>query len=420
MTTIAPVSATGTTSGVSLTDALPYVDVDQLVEQVQVLHGGAEGAVCMVRMDADRSVGATPHVWAPTIPAGDGRAIFDDTMRRAWRNCLVWGSARWNMYVAVSTFDKPEGKGKDGRPLGYSRQAKHVREVSGFFADLDLKPGTEGHFQSRQELEAFLGQLPVPTMLVETGSGGLHPYWLTQTRLPGGRATERLMNGWHDFMQEQAGLVVLDHVTEPARVLRLAGTVRWSKKDELMAGWPAFTRVQLKYANGPRYAIEELTSLAKDAFQRGEERRTSMREGFKSERQQAISSLEERGLPRDSRAYLEQQLNTRQDWAGLLEKAGWTLVSDGRDGSGHARDCRSWRRPGLGEGAHNSASTDWGESNLMTLYSNDPAVAGLADLSIPSGRFRHTTKYRFALIALYGGDEGALLLDIKKNDGVLV
>lgn len=417
MTTIPSTVEADYSSGTALADLLPYVDVDQLIEQIETMHGGAEGAVCLVRRDADQA-SLTPHTWAPMLPPGSG-APPDDLFREMWRNCLVNGSRRWNMYVALSTFNRPEGMDKEGKPLWYQRQAKYVQQVCGFFADLDVKPGVEGEFGTRAELEAFLAKLPAPSMLVDSGSGGAHAYWLTTQRLPGGRATAKLLNGWHDYLQERAGAVVLDHVMEPARILRLAGTVRWTKPEELAAGWPAFTRVQLRYSDGPRYPVEELAELCRDAFTRCEERRVRVRSEFNADRQQSIDDLARRGLDSGNRAYLEQQFNLRQDWAVLLERGGWTLVADGRDGSGHSRDCRSWRRPGLPETAHYSASTDWGESHLMTLYSNDPAVAGLADPNIPSGRFRHTTKYRFALVALYGGDEAALLLDAHRSGGVL-
>lgn len=419
MTTIPAAGVVSPTSGVNLADMLPYVDVDQLVEQVNTLHRGAEGAVCLMRRNADRPMSATPHVWGEMVPDGDPQGIFDDTMRHAWRNCLVHGSARWDMYVALATFDKPTGRGKDGKLLTYSRQARYVREVAGFFADLDVKPGVGGEFQSRVELDAFLNRMPPTTMLVDTGSGGAHAYWLTQSRLTGKRIVPQLLNSWHDFMQERAGEVILDHVSEPSRVLRMAGTVRWSKPDEVVQGWPAFTRVELRHSDGPRYPIQELASLAKDAHTRAEECRSAARAEFNHERQETLALLQSRGLILETRDLIEQKFNTQQDWGVLLKRAGWVLVKDGRDGSGHSRDCRAWRRPGLADTAHISSSTDWGDSNLMTIYTNDSAIVELADLNISSGRFRHTTKYRFALIALYAGDEASLILDVRKNGGML-
>lgn len=403
-------------AAVRLGDLLPLVDTEQLVEHVETLHRGAEGAVCLVRMVANAGDRGAAHVWGEN--SADAPP-FEDVDRAIWENCIAYGSERWHFYVATATFNRPTEKTREGRQRWYARQAKYVNGVAGFFADLDVKPGVEGHFQSRAELDRFLELLPEPSLLVDTGSGGAHPYWLTKERLPGGRDTVRLLAGWHDYLQEHAGRVTLDNVSEPARILRLAGTVRWSKASETAAGWPAFTRVTLRYANGPRYPLEELAALCRPALDRGDERRRAVREEFNALREQSLADLERAGLERTSQEYIERRFNAEQDWGALLERAGWTLAADGRDGSGHANACRYWRRPGLPDEAHGSASTDWGESQLMTLYSNESSVARLADPNVPTTRFRSTTKYRFALIALYGGDERALVLDIHRGGGTL-
>jgi hypothetical protein len=403
-------------TAVRFTDLLPLVDTDQLVEHVETLHRGAAGAVCLVRMVANAGDRGAAHVWSELSPDAQP---FSDVDRAIWEQCIAYGAERWHFYVATATFNRPTEQTREGKQRWYARQSKYVNGVAGFFADLDVKSGVAGHFQTRAELDRFLEKLPQPSLLVDTGSGGAHPYWLTTERLPGGREGAKLLAGWHDFMQERAGGTTLDNVSEPARILRLAGTVRWSKRSEIDAGWPTFTRVVLRYANGPRYPLEELAELCRPALQRGDERRRAIREEFNAARERSIADLERAGLERTSQEYIERRFNAEQDWGALLERAEWTLAADGRDGSGHANACRYWRRPGLSAEAHGSASTDWGESQLMTLYSNEPAVAALADPNVPTTRFRSTTKYRFALVALYGGDERALVLDIHRGGGTL-
>ena len=55
----------------------------------------------------------------------------------------------------------------------------------------------------------------------------------------------------------------------------------------------------------------------------------------------------------------------------------------------------------------------------MTIYSNDPALADLWENRGGSDAHGLCTKYHYALVRIYDGDEGRLLRDVAGNDGRL-
>lgn len=402
--------------GIRFTDALPFVDFDQLRTHLETLHTGGEGAICLVRFASGDPESRWLHSWSEL----DANAQPpDDVDRSLWRQCITHGQKQWQFYTALCTFKRPQGVNREGRPLWYRRAEKYAKQVPGVWADLDVKPGLDGHFQTRDELDAFLAKLPPPTMLVDSGSGGCHAYWLLQRHAPAGPAMKNTLRGWHEHLQELAGHVLIDNVQECARILRLAGTVRWAKPDELRAGAAPFSRVVLRYSDGPRYTVNQLAELAGPAYERRAERERAIRDAYLADRERLIAALESEGLQRDNRAFIEQQFNALQDWGVLLERAGWRLVADQR-GTGGSSACRYWNRPGHPDPNRGSASTDFENRTTMSLFSAEtPQLEQLVDRTLPHGKFPLTTKYRFALVALYDGDEEALVVDIHKNGGTL-
>lgn len=317
------------------------------------------------------------------------------------------GNQRWNIYVSVGAFgERPESGSR-----GFASQ---VVEIPGLWADFDVKPGQPDSFQDTAELDAYLDTLPEMTIRVDTGSGGVHGYWLFHEPLTDMTKARKYLRAWHAYLCAKTEGKTVDNVQDLARILRVAGTVRWPKPGEDRL--PAV--VQLWRSNGPRYTPDELWDLARPAYtarQKSHKEKTERwGEAQKKRHQEVVGS----GFVSDkTRDEVERAFNENQDWAPLLEKAGWTLQKDNR-GNGGSTACRYWTQPGMKSG--NSAMTDFDTSQMMVFYTAHPdwdavTIAGLEDRS---GR-RMTTKFYFALGALFGGDEKELIMRIVKGGGVL-
>jgi hypothetical protein len=399
--------ASDSPSSVTLTDLLPRVDHAQAFEFLEQLHRGASGWILLTLIS--RGSGG---LISGSERGADGLQVLRDTPEY-WRFCED-DHARWDAYTAVHSYSRRPTKGERGR-------AVDALELPGVFADLDVKPGQAGAFQTITELENFLAHLPEYTLRVDTGSGGAHVYWLLDQRVRDSEIREKLLHGWFDYLTAHARETEheVDHVQDGSRILRVPGTVRWPKRVPGDVGRPV--RVTLARANGPRYTVPELLDLTEPYRQVARDRFERHRTRWTSERDERTAWLRGLGLPALYRASLEDLFNRTEDWERLLLPLGWTACGDGRDGSGHSRDCRSWRRPGKESGS-GSATTDWsGARNpgVMTLFTTD---ASMDPCLVPgSGRFekRVTTKYHFALHFYFNGNEARLLKSIIDGEGRL-
>jgi len=388
-------------------DLLPRTDPDQALEFLDALHRDARGFVelTVISRGPRKATFTGVDTWEDAR-----RAVLDDP--RFWTWCEDT-DLRWDAYTAVSSFSTPSKRGHRGL-------ARDAWEIPGVYADLDVKPDQEGAFRTRAELETFLAKLPPPTMRVETGSGGEHVYWLLVERARERSDVERLLDGWYDYLTATAASTghVIDHVQEGARILRVAGTVRWPKMKPGDPGRPM--PVRLLTANGPRYAAGDVLTLTEPYRVAATERHRERRETWQGARDGHVAWLESCGLTRAHRALLEEKFNRTEDWERLLLPLGWQLDADRRDGSGLSSDCRFWVRPGKKPGEGGSASTDSprGHVGTMFIYTTD---AALEPCLVPLGdRFKRiTTKYHFALHFHFGGDEAALLQSIIKGGGRL-
>jgi hypothetical protein len=104
----------------------------------------------------------------------------------------------------------------------------------------------------------------------------------------------------------------------------------------------------------------------------------------------------------------------------LLENTGWTLHSDCRD---TYANCRFWVRPGKVKGDSKSSATDFTYPDGtpyydMTLYSNDPSLADIAEKKDVSD---HNTcsKWNYALKRLFDCDEAELYCTVVEKGGTL-
>jgi len=395
------------TSSVRYKDLSPSVDSDQALYFLDALHRDSRG-----------------HVELTVISRGPRKATFTgvDTWEDARQAVLgdprfwTWCEStelRWDVYTAVASFRKPSVRGHRGL-------ARDACEIPGVYADLDVKPDQEGAFKTRAELEAFLAKLPPATMRVATGSGGEHVYWLSTERTRERPDIERLLDGWYDYLTVVAGETghIIDHVQEGARILRVAGTIRWPKVRPGDPGRPM--PVRLAVADGPRYALSDILNITEPHRTTATQRHRETCDAWQKLRDGHIKLLESWNLNPNHRALLEEKFNRTEDWERLLLPLGWQLDADRRDGSGWSSDCRFWVRPGKKPGEGGSASTDSprGHPGTMFIYTTDPL---LDPCVIPLGeRFKRvTTKYHFALHFHFHGDESALLQSIIRGGGRL-
>lgn len=384
---------------VSVKSMKPQVNEDDAFKFMDTLHGDTEGYIGITLIGTDGKVRA-------------GFGLVDD-MREAlsdgrfFTDLIEYGTHRWNIYTTVGTFNQCPEAGSRGF-------ANQVGEIPGVWADFDVKPGQEDAFQSVEELESYLALLPAMTMRVDTGSGGVHGYWLFDEPLKDMRRAASLLAAWHAYLVEKANGKSIDNVQELARILRIPGTVRWPKPGE--SGNPV--TVKLAYFRGPRYEVKDLVALSKSAFatrKAAQERKSKAWLDGKEQRLTALTSTN--FATKNDRDNWEREFNRLQDWSTLLERAGWSLHKDNRGGGGTTA-CRYWAQPGMGSGY--SAMTDYQGSDLIVFYTSHPDwdAVSVPHLTDRSGR-RMSTKFYFALGALYDGDEKALLLDIAHGKGVL-
>ncbi len=177
----------------------------------------------------------------------------------------------WNVYLTPCRFRVEFG----GRgPAKVRRRNDLVVSLPGVYADIDVKPGVPKSIHTTEERDRVLGALPRATMVVDSGSGGVHAYWLFDSPVTGriGIAEMKTLHkAWRLWINSTASLILgrpieIDAAGEAARVLRVPGTARWPKADEVQAAHDAGTAVgptlvYIRHDDGPRYALDTLRGL---------------------------------------------------------------------------------------------------------------------------------------------------------------
>jgi hypothetical protein len=397
---------------VKLSDIKPFVDSEQALTFLDALFSGTRGYVGISLI----GTGARSHTEHAFDYWVNVRSMLTSEGASWWKFCAD-DHARWNAYAQVgSTLKCAPPRFKRGRQ-------SDALELLGVFADLDVGK-TEDTFRDTAELRTFLALLPEPTLMVASGSGGLHPYWLyDKPHVVQDVSQRHELDGWYDMLTAKASEFGrrIDHVQDYARIMRIPGTVRWPKRgrDGKVDTVTAWKPVTLVTDGGPRYKHGELLELTEPYRQKAVVHHGESRNTWKTGRSAQIKWLENCGLSHVARHLLEEQLNTEQDWGPLMKAAGWQLSRDNR-GSGGSTDCRYWMRPGkeLNDGGP-SASTDFPGTNVAYVYTTDPLV--MPALTPTSSRFTNImTKYSFALHFLAGGDEVKLARAIHKGNGVIL
>lgn len=296
--------------------------------------------------------------------------------------------SKWNLYFGVCPIKEDVDYNKRGTE-------DNIEYVTGVWADIDIK---DKGFGSQKEIIDFLFGLALhPTIVVGSGSGGVHAYWKLS---PGEKGDKELVDRWWSYLDEAAGTRSIDKLIDLTRILRMPGSVYFPK-----AGTTSKVgKVEILYKIDKTYTIEELKSYSEDAFRIKHERRKRLIN------QDANRRLDMDGLAKDLmvgvgenrwRMYraiseMEDYVNQHMSWAEILEPHGWTWQRTLRDNS------NEWARPGRNE---RSAVVDYEDSPVMSLLSmaDETGLSDLLDARIP------LTKYRVLLRLWYNDIEHNLV-----------
>jgi len=311
---------------------------------------------------------------------------MDDEMLES----LIFDSdgSKWNLYLGVAPI-------KEHVTLKQRGTEENVTHVTGVWADLDIKSES---FQSRDEITQFLFGLPYPpTIVVASGSGGVHAYWKLAE---GEKGVKELAERWWAYLDEAAGDRKIDKLVDLTRILRIPGTVYFPKAgSEAKVG-----SVEIMYLTEHRYYIADIMTITQEAFAKKHEKRKRLISKDANRRMDMdnfAASLLGGNKWRMWRAIseMEDYVNKQMSWAEILEPHGWKWQRTLRDGS------NEWARPGRDE---RSAVVDYEDSPVMSLLSmsEETRLDDLKDAGI------NLTRYRVLLRLQYADDEKKMVEDL--------
>lgn len=170
-----------------------------------------------------------------TTPIWNGRAT--STLRDA-QSTLKWVQSKpdtRDIYLCMSAQAKCAEKLISIGNFTYKSAVRGTATSVGLkalFLDLDVK---EGGYATTADaiaaLKAFITKvgLPLPTMVVASGSGGMHVYWCMGETLTRER-WQPLSNGLVEATRRHGLKVDAQCTVDAARVLRIPGTLNWKSK----------------------------------------------------------------------------------------------------------------------------------------------------------------------------------------------
>jgi hypothetical protein len=298
-------------------------------------------------------------------------------------NGLIFSDdANYNLYFGV-------GPIKEDVELFKRGKEDNIAYLPGVWADIDVK---EKGFKTQQEIFEFLSSIPyIPSILVSSGSGGVHAYWKLAW---GEEGSKDLAERWWSYLDEAAGAErSIDKLIDATRILRLPGSVYFPKEGS--AGKAG--SVKLVYATDTTYTTKQLTELSQEAYDHKNKRRErvlsdefnqnldldmfahNLLGGFGGNRWKMWRALSE----------LEDYVNEKMTWDEILEPHGWTFLRTLSDDRG-----REVARPGRNE---KSAVVDYEDSPVMSLLSlaEETGLFDLKDAHVPLTKFRVYLRLNF-------------------------
>jgi hypothetical protein len=160
-----------------------------------------------------RPVEHTGHRFRDFVPVVDGR--FDTT--RVETFIANMSARRLAAYFGVALRTSQAAIEKKG-------SGAYCQTLTALFVDADFKH--LGEAITRQRLADF----PIPPSIIVNSGGGLHPYWLLRQPL-------NLQNGGYQGarsilrrLAKSVADVVDESVSEPARILRIPGSLNFKKE----------------------------------------------------------------------------------------------------------------------------------------------------------------------------------------------
>lgn len=298
---------------------------------------------------------------------------------------LSYDPEQMDVYINVGT---------PAKPLTDPRQRvkeDYLRRVIGIIGDFDV--GKEKAFESTEQIYDFLRSLKIqPTIVVESGSGGVHAWWKFSEQNATIAQGKDVQHRWWAYLDKAAqdfcGARV-DKLIDTARMMRLPGTVHWSRN---LAGPPSVVSLS-RVSNNPR-PMMDFINASEDAWKvrladvhktREQDRSlkistdeyVKMLDGNKWEQLLAVASVED---------YFNQHVT----WSDILMKAGWTFTRM------DSQNREEWARPGR-EG-EKSACVNWPESpEMMSLLSTsyDTGLLDLLDANIALTKWRVSLRLNF-------------------------
>lgn len=181
--------------------------------------------------------GLVLNLWTPP-----GRSYWHDSLERAVADTRPLGAAEYYGVGLGSAGHIPAGTTAAQR-----KQASEMRfhqdqiyMIPGFFVDFDFKKDL-----TEFDAVAFMDATFKPSMIVHTG-GGLHLYWLFNKPLIGDVLIRDTLAGFKNYVMTLPHGSTIDHsIIEPARVLRIPGSINYKYPDK--------PRVHITYLGDERY-----------------------------------------------------------------------------------------------------------------------------------------------------------------------
>src|SRR4030095_1910542 len=222
---------------------------------------------------------------------------------------------KWNLYFGACPI-------KEDVSLKRRGTEDNVDYVPGVWADIDTKPNG---FEDQEQIFKFLYGLELqPTLVVGSGSGGVHAYWKLS---PGERGNKELVERWWSYLDEAAGDRKIDKLVDLTRILRIPGTVYFPKEQS----GSKVGAVEILYKIDNTYTIGEIFAVSEDAFKTKHEKRKKLIDSD-SNRRMDMEYFARELLPNNrwtmwkAISELDTYVNERISWAEILEPCGWTWM----------------------------------------------------------------------------------------------
>lgn len=277
-----------------------------------------------------------------------------------------------DIYFGISPIRKDSYRGVYKRT-----KEEDVECVRVLYADLDIKNGC---FANSQEAWDFLVNLPyIPTVIVGSGSGGLHAYWKFERSVDVAEG-KTLLTRWWSYLSSEAKGRKIDKLVDVTRMSRLPGTVRWPKEGTSETA----KAVKLLWASRERVIpVSKVYELSEDPWNAQLQKREGVRNRENSVELRMGEILGSGGWSQKlAIASVESWVAENVTWENVLAPKGWTFLRT--DGNG--RD--EWARPGQGG---KSCVVNWPDSpDVMSLLSTseETGLFDLLDAEIPLTKWR--------------------------------